>query len=363
MNITNSNIVSNIIELNKEELKIMIHLANNITAIPSEDPQLFCQQSKNMSLLVPQRIKDVLFLFFKECKCKCDCDYECHCECDYECDYECHCECSGSNNGFLLFKGLGLNDNNDLNFKTPSDNNSKVGEKTILSKIQSIFINLIADLIAYEAEGYGRLFQDIVPIKKMENLQTSVSSAFELEIHTEQAFSKLRPDILSLACLRGDKDALTFILPVKTILNHLTSDEIKLLRLPLWKIGIDLSFKLNNNTFIDGDIRGPIPIIYGDINDPFLVFDKDLMTGVSEEAELIIQKIINIYYKNRIQHNFQSGQIMFIDNRRALHGRSCFFPKYDGNDRFLIRCFATFNYENSFYARNNGDRIVQAIYS
>jgi L-asparagine oxygenase len=74
-------------------------------------------------------------------------------------------------------------------------------------------------------------------------------------------------------------------------------------------------------------------------------------------------KIVDIYYKQRIEHNLQPGEIILIDNNRAVHGRSPFFPKFDGNDRFLIRCFSTFDYEKSIYARSESCRVISAIYS
>jgi L-asparagine oxygenase len=262
----------------------------------------------------------------------------------------------------LLIKNVASKHNQTLP-KTPDNNNSKIGETTLLACIQSMFIHLIGEMIAYEAEGYGRLFQDVVPVKKMENEQTSVGSNTELEIHTEQAFSKLRPDILSLACIRGDNQAQTYILPVQYILEDMDEKEREILKQPLWKTGVDLSFKLNNNEFIEGDIRGPLPIISGNIDDPKLTFDQDLMFGTNEESEKLIQKIIETYYKKRIQHNLQTGEIILIDNMRAVHGRSPFYPKYDGNDRFLIRCFGVYNYEYSSYARKDGGRMVSAIYS
>jgi L-asparagine oxygenase len=77
----------------------------------------------------------------------------------------------------------------------------------------------------------------------------------------------------------------------------------------------------------------------------------------------LIKKIIDIYYKHRNQHNLQTGEIILIDNMRAVHGRSPFYPKYDGDDRFLIRCFAVYDYEFSRYARDNNGRMVSAIYS
>jgi L-asparagine oxygenase len=334
-----------IIEITNEENNILIDLAFQISASPSKSPELFCMQCKECSANVPERIKTILQDFGK----------------------------NGSSSGFLLFKNISFdNIAPQLPFpismhfpKTPDINNNKTGENTMLARVQSILINVIGEMISYEAEGHGTLFQDVIPVKRMENEQTSVGSNTELEIHTEQAFSKLRPDILSLACIRGDSLAQTYILPVNHILENMNEYEREILRLPFWKTGVDLSFKLNGDNFIEGDVRGPFPIIYGDIEDPKLLFDQDLMFGTTEESNCLIKKITDIYYQYRIQHNLQSGEIILIDNLRAVHGRSPFYPKYDGNDRFLIRCFAVYDYEFSSYARSNknNSRVVSAIFS
>lgn len=311
--------------------KYLLDLSKNITASPSENPEEFCRQIKRASNKVPMDIARSLLEFSHH----------------------------GSETGFLLFDGFSYDDVAN----TPDDNNQKIGEKTNLAKIQGILMSTIGELVAYEAEGYGRIFQDIIPMKSMEQQQMSLSSGTELEIHTEQAFSKLRPDILSLACIRGDPDAFTYILPVKSIIKNLSHQEIELLRKPLWTTSVDLSFKLYGQEFIDGDVRGSIPIISGPEDDPNLVFDQDLMTGITEEAHRMIARIVGIYYTHRIRHALIPGQIIFIDNNRAVHGRSSFSPKYDGIDRFLVRCFATFDYEKSAYARTSGSRMIHAIYS
>ena len=326
---------NNVIEITNDEIEILTNLASKITADPTDEPELFCKQSKECSENVPMRIKTILQDF----------------------------ELYGNEKGFLLIKNLVLPES--LIQKTPEGNNNRIGEKTLIARIQSILINVIAEMISYEAEGYGRLFQDVIPMKTMETEQTSVGSNTELEIHTEQAFSKLRPDILSLSCLRGDPEALTYILPIQKLCDNLTDNEILQLYKPLWKIGVDLSFKLNNKEFIDGDIRGPISILNGSYIDPILVFDQDLMIGITDEATEIKEKIIKIYYEHRNKHNLVPGEIILIDNLRSVHGRSRFLPRYDGYDRFLIRCFAVFNYDKSSYARDNinNTRMVSAIYS
>jgi len=321
------------IELFHHEINILKDIIEKITVSPSEDPEKFCIKLKELNVLVPHRIKERLRDFAQ----------------------------NGSGSGFLIIKHIEIVDS-ELP-KTPKNNKYKVGETTFLAKIQGLLMSIISDLVAYEAESYGRLYQDVVPMKEMETVQTSVGSNTELEIHTEQAFSKLRPDILSLACLRGDKQAFTYVLPVNKIIKNLSTEKTDLLYRPLWKTGVDLSFKINGHEFIEGDIRGPLTILHGSKNDPKLIFDQDLMEGVTEEADKMIEKIVDIYYKERIAYNLKPGEIIIIDNNRAVHGRSSFFPKYDGYDRFLIRCFGTFDYEKSSYARGNGTHTISAIYS
>lgn len=330
----NKNVLTNfVIDLSEEEIDALLNLGYNLTISPSDQPEEYCKKSKDLSSDLPIRIRNILQKFAQH----------------------------GSPTGFLLIQNIPT----DRFFipSTPSNNDSKSGEKTVLSCIQSILLHSISEMIAYEAEGFGRLFQDVVPSKNMEQFQTSLSSGVELELHTEQAFSKLRPDILSLACLRGDLSAFTYLLPVQSIIENMDVEEVKILQQPLWKIGVDLSFKLNGNEFLEGDIRGPFPILQGNMEDPQLVFDQDLTIGITEEAENLKNKIIQLYYKHRIHHNLKPGEILFIDNQRAVHGRSSFRPRYDGLDRFLIRSFSVYNYERTKYAREDDNRMVKAIYS
>ena len=330
----NNNIVT--IILNNEEIETFKQLVKYITINPLKDPSLYCQQVKNLCEHIPDNIKDQLHNFITGYDDK-------------------HIPC-------ILFKNCPITNETTL-ISTPLTNNNSIGSTTLLSKIQAVLVSYISDLVAYEGEGYGNLFQDIVPIESMAKEQVSVGSDIELEIHTEQAFSKLKPDLLSLACLRSNQDAYTHILPVDYILKHISPETYDLLLQPLWTFGIDLSFKINNNEFIDGDIRGPYPILQYINNKPYLLFDQNLISGITSKATAIIDEIVQIYYKYRIIYCLQPGDILIINNNIAVHGRSPFKAKYDGNDRFLVRCFGTFDLEKSIYARSNNSRIIEAIYS
>ena len=71
-----------------------------------------------------------------------------------------------------------------------------------------------------------------------------------------------------------------------------------------------------------------------------LVFDQDLMTGVTPEANRLIQRIVDIYEAHKLSVVLEAGDVLVIDNRVTVHGRSKFSPRYDGSDRFVVRCFA-----------------------
>ena len=244
----------------------------------------------------------------------------------------------------------------DKEIETPDDNSHFIGEKTILSRCQTIINEFIGEMVSYEGEAHGRLFQDMVPNKQLMSTQTSLGSKIELELHTEQAFSELRPDFLCLSCLKGDTQAKTYYLHVRDIINNLSNEEVELLKQKLWKIGVDLSFAMNG---CSNDIRGPLSIL----TEKDLLFDQDLMIGINDKSKTIIDKIIDIYYKFRKFHVLIPGDCLIINNRRLVHGRSSFKPKFDGTDRFVIRSFILNNIEKVKNKTNFHNRMIGVEYS
>ena len=181
--------MQNIITLTKEERNVFLSLIQPLHNIsPTRETELYMSLVKNASKEIPYRIKKIID-DFKECK------------------YP---------QGVLLFKNIPVDEDY---IKTPDNNTFHIGEDTIMSKIQAIINTYIGEMVSYEAEGDGRLFQDMVPNKKLAQTQTSLGSKVELELHTEQAFSDLRPDYLSLACLKGDSQAKTYYLHVDKVVN------------------------------------------------------------------------------------------------------------------------------------------------
>lgn len=264
------------------------------------------------------------------------------------------------NEGHLLVKGLP--EVAQLP-PTPVSNAHAVAAMTRVCRFQALVNECVGRMIAYEAEGYGYTFQDMVPTASGAQSQTSLGSAVELELHTEQAFSPLRPDFVSLACLRGDPRALTYMFSARQLVTKLSTKEVSLLREPLWTTTIDESFMAEGREFLLGFERGPIPILSGADDDPFIVFDQDLMRGTSATARELKDTVIRTYHAERVSHCLAPGQMLLIDNRRVVHGRSVFTPRFDGADRFIARSFIVADPSQSRHARSPFGRVIEARYS
>ena len=56
----------------------------------------------------------------------------------------------------------------------------------------------------------------------------------------------------------------------------------------------------------------------------------------NRDADYVLEKIIrNILNLNTFSYSIklEPGDLLIINNRKSLHGRSCFTPRYDGKDR------------------------------
>jgi L-asparagine oxygenase len=264
----------------------------------------------------------------------------------------------GSDTGILVVGGLIVHD--DL-VDTPLDNTSGIGAKTTFAKQQAVLAQLLGTMIAYEAEGNGHLIQDMVPNPKLATTQQSQGSKVELEAHTEQCFSDYKPDYVILGALRGDPEAYTYAFSGRNIITHFTPDEIVKLRQPLWATMIDDSFR----PFIPDPeaVRGPYPINTGPEDDPYVLIDQDLMHGITAEAQQLLNKVVEVYIANRAAHNLQAGDLLMLDNLRAMHGRSMYSPRFDGKDRFIARGFVVRDRRRLWPQLLPDRRTVAAVYS
>lgn len=225
----------------------------------------------------------------------------------------------GNKDGYLLLKGL------DAFF----------GKESLIE-----YGSLLGTPYSYIQEGNGQFFHEITPFKTHETEISSKSSKINLDFHTELVFHYVIPDYLLLFCVRGDRDkqAKTYVSSVRNSFPKIPLSLKKVLYEPIFVTGIDHSF--GNVDTVRGNGK-TVPVLYGDPEDPLMNFDPDLMVAKTVEGEAALQEFRAILYENKISFVLEPGELLVIDNLRAVHGRSSFTPYYDGNDRHLYRIFVT----------------------
>lgn len=303
-------------------------LGARLTADPVTDPDTFGRQARLLARELPTAVLQALWSF----------------------------EEHGSDTGVLVLRGLDVGDLPP----TPGDNTGGTGGRTLLARQQAVLSHALGSMVGYAAEGHGHLLQDMVPNRRLAATQQSQGSRVELEAHTEQCFSDLRPDYVVLGCLRGDDDAATYAFRALDVAAHVGPEDLLELCRPLWTTLVDESFA----DYLDTrEVRGPFPILSGDPDDPTLLIDQDLMHGITRHAQELLERVLSTYVAHRHAVVLQAGDVLFLDNLRAMHGRSPFAPRFDGTDRFITRGFVVRDLRRSRSARPGGHRVVQASFS
>lgn len=250
---------------------------------------------------------------------------------------------------------------------TPTDRGSKddlartVEEQMLLVLTSS----LLGDPIGWATQQAGHIVHDISPVKGQECDQTGSSSKEELYFHTEDAFHPYRGDYLGMMCLRNEDQAATTVASRK-ILSSLPEDVIDVLFQPRFVIRPDASqfeehdFKntdeINEESFtrfldyskkrINKMNNQPEPksILFGNKDNPYICVDCFVyMDALDKEAEEAISNFNEALNTETHEIHLKAGEICFIDNLRAVHGRKPFkYPaRYDGYDRWMKRINVT----------------------
>ena len=187
--------------------------------------------------------------------------------------------------------------------------------------------------VGYPREQGGRIIHDLFPIRSNAHRQISSSSLVDLGMHTETAFHPYRPDFVVLLCLRGDPAAHTTHASIDEILARLDADVIETLHEPRFITTVDESFM----SLGEGDhefITAPLSTDHGTTR---LIFDEQLMRGTDPTSTAALGELSKAITNCVRSTVLSAGDLLVIDNHRAVHGRSHFTPRFDGTDRWLRR--------------------------
>ncbi|HDR7761770.1 TauD/TfdA family dioxygenase [Bacillus cereus] len=242
---------------------------------------------------------------------------------------------------------------------TPEKGEFAKGKVTNVSEyILLLFMLCLGEPLAYEDEKGGLLIQNICPVKGEEKKQENTGSDL-LEFHTEDGFHPYKPDFLALYCVKSDRDnkAKTITSSIRRVLKHLPNDAIEILREPLYAIKPPSSFGNENQD----DLLQTIPVLSGTLLDPEICMDFYLMKPQNELAAWALDCLKKELLNASIGVILQKGELLIVDNKKAIHARTEFVPKYDGEDRWLQRMFVVRDIHASVASRSFGKRICSPV--
>lgn len=207
---------------------------------------------------------------------------------------------------------------------------------------------LLGQPVGYAAEHGGDLVQNIVPMASTATRQISTSSRATLLFHTETAFHPHRPRYLLLLCLRGDPAAQTTLTSSSLLIEHLAERHRAVLFQARFRTALDESHRQGAAQ----RFGPPRPVFEGDPRHPTMVFDADLMVGTDDEATEALEAVNHAVATHHLSVTLESGDLLVIDNFRAIHGRGAFVARFDGTDRWLQRTFVVSDLAPSAGARS-----------
>lgn len=266
----------------------------------------------------------------------------------------------GSPTGGLLIRGCPI-------FElppTPSAPALSVGTTIPAAGVLGIVTAAIGDQYGFKPELAGHIIQDVIPVPGFEQAQQSISSNSELYKHVESAFTDDRADYVALFCLRADHDkiASTTLSPIEAILPRLSESAIEALRQPRFKTTVDASFLLGIGSE-DPIYVGPIRVLTGNMSRPRIRADFAETTGLDSTARAALDELRRSADDVAIDIRLEAGDLLFVDNHHAFHGRTPFRARWDGADRWLLRTFVTRDLSRSEAHRPGDGRIVDTDYS
>ncbi len=213
-------------------------------------------------------------------------------------------------------------------------------------------LTLVGEPFTFASLYGGKLVQDVLPVQGHEQAQTSEGSESFLEWHVEDAFTQDRCHYFGLFCLRGDPSAATLFMPARQL--RLDPAHVQVLgqdRFVMWPDSAHGSKAAGRLVSVLAGDPGNPEICY----DPVYMAPQDSHDQAATAALAALARAVETDYRSYV---LQPGDLIVLDNRRVVHGRTGFNPRYDGADRWLMRVMVS---EPAYFRQRGGHRIIDNL--
>ncbi|CAI0972060.1 taurine catabolism dioxygenase TauD [Serratia proteamaculans] len=243
------------------------------------------------------------------------------------------------------------------------------------AKSGSISENLLVGISSLIGEPYSMYFEgkeiinNLIPKREAKKEYTGLGFDVELDFHIENAALKhleqfnVSPMGLLLAGVRRDPQSpMTRISDSRLAITQLGREDIETLSSPLYNI--KLPYRWRNSTQGGREETALVPLISQNhiLPDVSAVFYPGMIFSSTPRAEAALERFYGLIKENAIGIDIRPGDLVYIDNRFALHSRDKFTPSYDENDtplRWVQRVFIS----ASLWNHRNLNQVEERIFS
>jgi len=227
---------------------------------------------------------------------------------------------------------------------TPQDEAPSRAKHTYISEGFLIGCSqFLGETYGFDREKNGRLIHDIRPLLSQAKSMSSGGADVDFDFHTEVAFHPHRPAFLILFCLREDHegDAWTYVADIKDVWRELTASDINELTTPKFLFRPPTTFAAEGSEPRPASLYGR-PIIYGLPSRPRLCLNCNAGFLESDAAGIeAMHRLAQVLHTHSDSIRLLPGDMLLLDNRKVVHGRTAFAAKFDGTDRWLQRAYVS----------------------
>lgn len=227
-------------------------------------------------------------------------------------------------------------------WERPEGLDSTVESDTFLAMCGS----MLGEPFAWATLQYGRLVQDIFPIRGDERRESGHGSEAFLTFHTDDAFRADSPDYLLLFGIRNLDAVPTFVAAVGDVrlsaADRAVLSEERFHILPDDEHIRQLELRAPDDPALTSAVRmrddpRPVSVLFGDPANPRIRLDTPFMRCVGDDPRTARALSALLAELTRVRRPLvaATGSLLILDNHSVVHARESFTARHDGTDRWL----------------------------
>lgn len=210
------------------------------------------------------------------------------------------------------------------------------------------------ETVSYGSENAGALFVNLVTLPGVGALQEK--SQASMKGHTDAATFPFRgmrdpnfpriapaPDIVFLAGLRNVDLVPTVVMPLPSILQQLSLEDVRLLKGPNIILSAQRTFVKGTQAALgDTHVLDGAPVLHDGPEGTWVRYTHSQSLPFDENDKKVVTAKNNFEaacLSVTEQVVLRPGDLLLVNNRKSLHGRSKVGPEVGGESRWLIRSY------------------------